>query len=134
MQFKTTAILAALAAAVTASPLVERKPLDVWNPTIISPNASTIWVVGTTVNVTWDTSDQPKQISNGAAVQLRNATGPVGYLKDFNTFDLRTGWVEIEVPDVDPATDYYITLFGDSGNWSDKFAIVDSEEEQETTY
>ncbi|ESK90203.1 hypothetical protein Moror_7737 [Moniliophthora roreri MCA 2997] len=133
MQFKACAILSAIAAtisSVTASPLQARKALDVWAPTIISPDASTVWVVGTTVNVTWDPSNAPVNISNGAAVLLNKGDPPrqVQYLKDFRSFDLRTGWVEVTVPDVEPDTDYFITLFGDSGNWSDKFEIVDSGE------
>ncbi|EEB92329.1 hypothetical protein MPER_09179 [Moniliophthora perniciosa FA553] len=151
MQFKACAILSAIAAtvsSVTASPLQARKALDVWAPTILSPNASTVWVVGTTVNVTWrvsqilhslvllmrpvfnrDTSNAPVNISNGAAVLLNKGDPPkqVQYLKDFRSFDLRSGWVEVSVPNVEPDTDYFITLFGDSGNWSDKFEIVEEE-------
>lgn len=48
---------------------VEKKR-DVFDPTIISPNAQTTWTVGQQVNVTWDTSDAPEQISNGSLVTL----------------------------------------------------------------
>lgn len=42
----------------------------IFNPTITSPTSSTVWTVGTQVNVTWDTSDAPSQISNGGQVTL----------------------------------------------------------------
>ncbi|KAF9261451.1 hypothetical protein L218DRAFT_870148 [Marasmius fiardii PR-910] len=130
MHFKLsalTSVLALFAVASTASPLEARKALDVWNPRITSPNADTVWVVGTKVNVTWDTSDAPQRISSGSAVMLRNSTGPTPadlYLKKVNTFDLRDGTVEVTVPDVPPGTDYVVVLFGDSGNWSPEFEIA----------
>ncbi|KAK1227796.1 hypothetical protein PQX77_009171 [Marasmius sp. AFHP31] len=116
MQFKASAlasVLAFFAASSAASPLEARKNLDVWSPKILQPDASTIWVVGKKFNVTWDTSDAPKQISNGAAVQLRNATGPTpendsSFIKPFRSFNLTDGWVEITVPEVSAGTDYRI--------------------------
>ncbi|KAJ2978330.1 hypothetical protein NQ176_g3876 [Zarea fungicola] len=116
---KTFSVLClALAAAVSAA------PNDVWSPRIIQPNAATVWTVGQTYNVTWDTSGAPEQISNGAAIALRNETQLIQYLAEFHSFSLRDGFKEIIVPDVAAGTDYRIVLFGDSGNWSDKFAIV----------
>lgn len=123
-----TSVLALFAITTTASPLEARKALDVWNPNITSPDATTVWVVGTKVNVTWDTSDAPNQISNRAAVMLRDSTGPVPaenpFLKEFGSFDLRQGTVEVTVPDVQTGSDYRIVLFGDSGNWSPEFNII----------
>ncbi|KAJ8092599.1 hypothetical protein PM082_006924 [Marasmius tenuissimus] len=135
MQFKASAlasVLAFFATSSAASPLEARKTLDVWSPRIIAPDASIVWVVGEKFNVTWDTSDAPKQISNGAAVLLRknDTTAPVEepWLKPFQSFNLTDGWVEITVPsDAKPDTDYQITLFGDSGNWSKKFEIKAAE-------
>lgn len=57
MMFKSSLIATALAyfaassSMASASPVPQ--PLDVWNPTITSPVAGTVWVIGTTVNVTW---------------------------------------------------------------------------------
>lgn len=59
--------LAAFTSSVLAAPIAKR---DVFDPTILSPNADTVWVVGTQVNVTWDTSDAPEDISNGSLVTL----------------------------------------------------------------
>ena len=61
MQF-TLSIASALVAAlaVSASPVslkpavaVARAMLDVWAPTIIPPDASTVWAQGEQYNVTW---------------------------------------------------------------------------------
>ena len=46
---RATAFFALLTAAY-ASPLEKR---DVWTPGILNPNASTVWVVGQSYNVTW---------------------------------------------------------------------------------
>ncbi|KAF9484635.1 hypothetical protein BDN70DRAFT_872148 [Pholiota conissans] len=107
---------------VSASPLslVAKSALDVFVPRIIKPDASTVWVIGQQATVVWDTSDAPESISNGASVYLHNF-GTVA--KDF---DLRAGNVTFLVPYVLPGS-YYITLFGDSGNYSPVFTIVASE-------
>ncbi|KAF9261470.1 hypothetical protein L218DRAFT_905561 [Marasmius fiardii PR-910] len=120
MQFKFTSVLAFIA--VTA---VSAAPLDVWSPRIISPNAKTVWIAGSTVNVTWDTSDAPVLISNQAAITLNrnDLIANEGFLKPFGSFDLRDGSAEVVVPNVETGNDYSITLFGDSGNSSPHFKI-----------
>ncbi|KAK7467645.1 hypothetical protein VKT23_004698 [Stygiomarasmius scandens] len=130
MQFTT--IFATALAAFTATSVngltipTARNVLDVFVPTITSPVTGTVWTIGTAVNVTWDTSNAPENISNGAAVLLRKAGAP--FQNDFlaEGFDLRAGFVTIVVPDVPAGDDYAITLFGDSGNISDEFSIVDA--------
>ncbi|KAK1228170.1 hypothetical protein PQX77_008803 [Marasmius sp. AFHP31] len=128
MQFKvTTAIFVAIAATiVNASPIAKRAAFDVWSPRIISPDADTVWAAGSTVTVTWDTSDAPGSISNGAAITLNKADriASEGFLKEFNSFDLRDGSAEVVVPNVPAGDDYSITLFGDSGNSSPHFKIT----------
>ncbi|KAJ4478461.1 hypothetical protein J3R30DRAFT_3280593 [Lentinula aciculospora] len=130
MQFTliATALMAFAASAVSASPVSNeaRMILDVWAPKIISPNATTVWAEGQQYNVTWDTSDAPVNISNGAAVRLgkdkvlTNTTLASG-------FDLRQGWVTITCPsDVIPGDDYSIILFGDSGDQSEQFTITET--------
>lgn len=47
------ASFAASAAFVNAASHAARSAEIVWDPTITSPNADTVWVVGTIVNVTW---------------------------------------------------------------------------------
>ncbi|KAF9261469.1 hypothetical protein L218DRAFT_1078680 [Marasmius fiardii PR-910] len=129
MQFKLASVLAAAFITLTsvdAAPSVKsRNVLDVWSPKIVSPNANTEWVVGSTVNVTWDTSDAPALISNQAAITLNrnDLIASEGYLKPFGSFDLRDGFTEVVVPNVKPGNDYSITLFGDSGNSSPHFKI-----------
>ena len=90
-----------------------------------------------------DTSNAPELISNGAAVRLNKAGWGQQYLKEFRSFDLRSGSVDVVVPDVEPGNDYSITrtslrhrvppfpwltclctVFGDSGNLSEEFSIV----------
>ncbi|KAL1744331.1 hypothetical protein HDZ31DRAFT_38916 [Schizophyllum fasciatum] len=120
--FFIVSFIATLALAVQAVPVapIARAALDVWVPHILTPNADTVWTIGEKANVTWDTSDAPERISNGAAVQLRKEA-PIGWLAE--GFDLRAGFVEVTVPEVEPDSDYSITLFGDSGNISDEFTI-----------
>ncbi|KAK7455093.1 hypothetical protein VKT23_004676 [Stygiomarasmius scandens] len=119
----------ALAASISGS-LALVVPRDVFVPRIISPNSSTVWVVGSRVNVTWDTSNAPEVITKGSAVALNKGDIPIdkfnhpgGFLAE--GFDLLDGFVEITVPEVESGDDYSITLFGDSGNRSDMFTITE---------
>ncbi|KAI0328182.1 hypothetical protein GY45DRAFT_1210559, partial [Cubamyces sp. BRFM 1775] len=107
-------------------------PRDVWSPPIIKPDAHTVWTAGTTVEVSWDTSTRPRQVTNydGRLV--------LGYLEDGDEtdehldfdhplaegFNLTQGHIQVRVPDVDPANDYVVILFGDSGNRSPRFTIL----------
>ncbi|ESK90214.1 hypothetical protein Moror_7728 [Moniliophthora roreri MCA 2997] len=120
MLFKNIVFTTAFAVFAAASPPVRR---DIWNPKIISPDENTVWVLGTKVNVTWDTSDAPELISGGSAIQLNKADVPTDLPYLLQGFDLRVGWVEIDVPQVNPGNDYSITLFGSSGNRSKKFGV-----------
>jgi len=120
----TSALMAALVASVSAKPVhVAREQLDVFTPTIISPNCTTVWTEGQQYNVTWKTSNAPVNISNVASVRLGvNHTITKTILA--SNFNLRTGWVTITVPsDLTPGN-YSIFLFGDSGDESDQFPIV----------
>ncbi|KAG6832078.1 hypothetical protein H0H92_005500 [Tricholoma furcatifolium] len=105
-------------ASVVSAAVLPRETLDVFTPTITSPTAETVWYMGTQVNVTWSTSNAPVNISNGAAVQLNG----YGYIA--RGFDLRAGWVTVNVPLVSPVQQYQITLFGDSGDVSAPFTIA----------
>ncbi|KAJ3745049.1 hypothetical protein DFH05DRAFT_1492056 [Lentinula detonsa] len=130
MQFTllASALMALAASAVSASPVSNeaRMILDVWAPTIISPNASTVWTEGQQYNVTWDTSNAPVNISNGASVVL-GKDGKLTNTTLVSGFDLRQGWVTVTCPsDVIPEDDYSIVLFGDSGDQSEQFTITTS--------
>ncbi|KIY42926.1 hypothetical protein FISHEDRAFT_23529, partial [Fistulina hepatica ATCC 64428] len=97
---------------------------DVWSPTIISPTTGTVWYTGTIVNVTWcvETADAPVVISNAGEVQLDEGGDNLGIILA-SDFDLRTGYVEVTVPEVSTGDSYEITLYGDSGNISNDFTI-----------
>lgn len=121
-------LLAVLAASVVSfangAAVDARATLDIFDPRIISPNAHTVWVAGKVETVIWDTSNAPVNISNGAAVVLNSAAGPLS--PNLATgFDLRSGSVNVTVPIVPPDR-YSITLFGDSGNRSPMFKILAS--------
>ncbi|KAJ3994618.1 hypothetical protein F5050DRAFT_1575286 [Lentinula boryana] len=105
---------------------------DVYDPPITSPAASTVWEVGQTVTVTWDTTNLPP------ASQLTDPNGTVvlGYMASptdsehlmidsplAQDFPLSDGKVSFTVPSVVTRTDYIIALFGDSGNISPTFTI-----------
>jgi hypothetical protein len=118
------AILAAVSS-VSATP-VAREILDVWAPTIISPNASTIWTKGQQYNVTWSTSNAPVNISNGAAVEMGHDGTILTDQVLAKGFDLRQGWVTVTCPsDLPAGANYSIILFGDSGDQSQQFSLVD---------
>ncbi|KAG6872607.1 hypothetical protein C0995_008352 [Termitomyces sp. Mi166 len=125
MQIKfLLATLASSSLSIVNGAVDARAASDIFSPPIISPNASTIWIVGNVEIVTWNTSSAPVNISNRASVVLR----PAGQLTpDFvlaTDFNLRSGSVNVTVPDTVAPGDYDITLFGDSGNVSPTFEIV----------
>jgi len=127
MQFTTTTFFFALFSTmslVNALP-VQLTTRDVYAPPVLYPNASTIWTVGSKYNVTWDNSNPPKQITNPVGrIQLRkgNTTLPQVLASGFN---ITSGRQEIQVPNVQPGSDYCIVLMGDSGNFSPLFKIED---------
>jgi len=104
---------------------------DVWNPRILAPKSSTIWKAGSSVVVKWDTSNPPKSITN------REGKIVLGYMQDDNNsehlfldkplatgFDIMQGSQKVTVPDMPPSDNYFLVLFGDSGNRSPgKFTI-----------
>ncbi|KAJ6478105.1 hypothetical protein C8R47DRAFT_1075096 [Mycena vitilis] len=137
----TTLLSAAALTAVQAMPFM---PRDVFVPPVLTPTAGEIWTVGSQQNVTWDVSDPPVNITNKQGlILLRKAglttprahpppsivrTGLTVYNAVIlgNGFDILDGTFEVTVPDVLEGTDYSITLFGDSGNFSPVFTITGS--------
>ncbi|KAJ3509183.1 hypothetical protein NLJ89_g5356 [Agrocybe chaxingu] len=124
----TTLLAAAFSMGVQASPLSRR---DVIAPKITSPDANTVWTVGSVVTVTWDTSNFPpdSQITNPIGKVILGFDENDSLNLDFNNplaqdFKLRDGSVQLTVPDVPPRDDYLIVLFGDSGNTSPTFVIT----------
>ncbi|KAF8969664.1 hypothetical protein BDZ97DRAFT_1915209 [Flammula alnicola] len=122
--FFTTLFLLVFVAQASPVNLVAKSTLDVFVPKIIKPDSTTVWVAGQNATVVWDTSDAPASISNGAAVVL-NGYGLHEVLA--RGFNLRDGNVTVCVPSVIPGQ-YNITLFGDSGDYSPTFTIVNQPE------
>lgn len=121
-------VLAFAFAAARAMPISKPHELVVWRPEITYPTQAVEWVVGTTVNVTWDTSDMPPDVTNmeGAILlghpdersEHLNTTHPLA-----GGFSLADGIVYFEVPEVEERWDYVVALLGDSGNISPTFRI-----------
>ncbi|KAI8986070.1 hypothetical protein BD414DRAFT_578180 [Trametes punicea] len=107
---------------VSALPLAVR---DAYAPPVTYPHAGTAWKVGQYHNVTWDTSNAPSQITNQEGQVVLAKGGVLDYEHPLaKNFDILSGHVEIQVPNVEPGDDYTIVLFGDSGNDSDAFTIT----------
>ena len=109
MKFFTTFATTVLAIAASAIAVpVQHAARDVWDPTIITPDATTVWEAGSVVNVTWETDDAPANISNGAAIFLRDNT-TVFQPALAEGFDLRSGSQEVTIPsNITSGTDYRI--------------------------
>ncbi|TFK21968.1 hypothetical protein FA15DRAFT_644801 [Coprinopsis marcescibilis] len=98
--------------------------LDVYTPTVVRPCVDDVWVVGQSYQVVWDTSSPPNQITNtNGVIRLRNGNWTIHepLAKGFKILE-GTAWIKI--PEVEAGNDYRIVLFGDSGNWSQRFRIV----------
>lgn len=98
---------------------------DVFDPPVLVPNANTVWQAGTVQTVVWNASNPPKDISNLAEIVLRiQGNGTFGPTLA-SGFSLLTGSQAIQLPaDLETRDDYFIILFGDSGNVSPDFTIL----------
>ncbi|KAI0372271.1 hypothetical protein BV20DRAFT_940446 [Pilatotrama ljubarskyi] len=104
---------------------------DVFRPQITAPKAGDVWTVGTVQTIAWDTSNIPAAnqnqtglillgfIEDGSIDEHLNTTNPLA-----SNFPITAGSVSVNVPDVTPRDDYVVVLFGDSGNTSPQFSIV----------
>ena len=65
MMFTTTfATLLLSASIILASPVQLIGARNVWVPKILDPNATTVWHIGGTYNVTWALDEKPANITN----------------------------------------------------------------------
>jgi len=97
---------------------------DVWDPRVTCPHAGTTWIVGRHYNVTWDTSNPPKIITDNKGEVVLSNNGMLDYLYPLvQGFDISKGYVEVKVPNVEPGSHYTVIVFGDSGNSSPPFTI-----------
>ncbi|KAG7088281.1 hypothetical protein E1B28_012294 [Marasmius oreades] len=112
---------------------------DVYSPRITSPARGTVWMVGYNATITWDTSNPPQHITNAIGEIV------LGHLNENDSnehldlghplaegFDLRSGTVTVKVPEVKPGENYFVVLFGDSGNTSPPFSIEKLEDDYGT--
>ncbi|KAF8592125.1 hypothetical protein K439DRAFT_1324806 [Ramaria rubella] len=116
--------LACALVGVGASPTLDaRGALEVFDPPILIPNATTVWTAGQTHNVTWDTSSLPPMTPNAGTIVLRTPTAGIGTLA--TGFLLTAGIQSITLPEnLTTENDYFLVLFGDSGNTSPEFTIL----------
>ncbi|KAF5382304.1 hypothetical protein D9757_008476 [Collybiopsis confluens] len=105
---------------------------DVWVPKIITPNATTVWKANSHGEVTWNTSNPPKQITNRKGTILLGHIDPNNPASGLNLdikhplasyVDLSLGKATIQVPANVTAGKYIVVLMGDSGNRSPEFTI-----------
>jgi len=86
--------------------------------------------MGETYNVTWDTSNFPPEEESKTGLILLGHAGNNSENLDINLplanhFLLSKGCVDITIPfGVEERDDFFIVLFGDSGNTSPQFSIV----------
>ncbi|KAF8919069.1 hypothetical protein CPB85DRAFT_951941 [Mucidula mucida] len=98
---------------------------DVFVPPILYPNSSTVWKAGSTHSVT-DASNPPKSITNDQGViMLVNPDGKLQFKNPLaKGFNIMNGKQDVQVPADTVPGNYSIVLFGDSGNRSPQFTIV----------
>ncbi|TEB37639.1 hypothetical protein FA13DRAFT_1726749 [Coprinellus micaceus] len=117
--------LASLYALTTSAVNVYGASLDVYAPPVLEPRNGDIWVAGEKRTVVWDSSSPPKHITNPyGTIRLRKGNHTLDNLNLGSRFSILDGKREVTVPNVAEGDDYRIVLFGDSGNWSETFRIV----------
>ncbi|KJA15863.1 hypothetical protein HYPSUDRAFT_91697 [Hypholoma sublateritium FD-334 SS-4] len=122
-----TTLAAALASSASAISLVVRSAQDVFVPVITSPTSSSVWTVGSTQKVTWETANAPVHITNSIGQVMLVKGGTPTPLVLATGFSILDGTVSFPVPNVINGTDYEIQLFGDSGDFSPAFTITGSD-------
>ncbi|KIM89191.1 hypothetical protein PILCRDRAFT_813102 [Piloderma croceum F 1598] len=97
---------------------------DVYAPPVTYPHKGTVWKVDQLHNVTWDTSNPPKQITNTKGIILLADKGILDVDNPLaQGFNILQGHVVVKVPNVKPGKEFAIVLIGDSGNTSPRFTI-----------
>ncbi|KJA24350.1 hypothetical protein HYPSUDRAFT_162093 [Hypholoma sublateritium FD-334 SS-4] len=113
-----------------AAPVNTPQALIVFNPTITAPTKHMSWPKGSTQEIKWDTENIPAERTATTGVIL------LGYMENDSEnldidhplatgFPLNDGKVTVKMPtDIDSTKDYFVVLFGDSGNKSPVFRIA----------
>ncbi|PIL28293.1 hypothetical protein GSI_09581 [Ganoderma sinense ZZ0214-1] len=121
--FAFATVQPALGASVT---LASRSTSAIFNPPVTYPTAGTVWTVGQNLNVTWDLSNAPQNVTDTEGLILLRKSGVTTPLILQHNFSIFDGAVTIAVPLVVEGDDYSIILMGDSGNVSPDFTITGS--------
>ncbi|KAF4617653.1 hypothetical protein D9613_005678 [Agrocybe pediades] len=126
--FFATLLLAASSS--LAAPINSPQELIVFNPPITSPKASAAWPMGSKQVVRWDIAEIPEsRINTTGVILLGHMTDGTDEHLDIEHplatgFPIKQGFVEVTMPQgIDARDDYFVVLFGDSGNKSPKFKI-----------
>ncbi|KAI0326015.1 hypothetical protein GY45DRAFT_1339759 [Cubamyces sp. BRFM 1775] len=122
----SVAVLGMFFQVAAAVPAAEVDKRTVFTPLVTYPHTGTVWYKGQTHNVTWDTSDAPSSITGryGGRIQLRKGDTTTPLVLQSN-FDVLLGRIEVVVPWVLSDTDYSLVFFGDSGDLSEQFTIME---------
>ncbi|PFH53287.1 hypothetical protein AMATHDRAFT_45563 [Amanita thiersii Skay4041] len=102
----------------------------VFSPQITNPKSNVTWLTGSTHNVTWDTTKIPEEKRNLTGLILLGHAGNNSENLDIEhplatNFPIKDGTVAVTIPmNKEPRDDYFVVLFGDSGNTSEKFKLV----------
>ncbi|TFK39033.1 hypothetical protein BDQ12DRAFT_722880 [Crucibulum laeve] len=120
----------AFAVASLAAPTTTLQSLIVFTPHITYPNKHDIfWHRGSSHNVTWETSKIPPEAINSTGMILLGHSGNNSENLDIDhplatRFPINKGSVVVKIPaDIEQRKDYFVVLFGDSGNKSPEFEI-----------
>ncbi|KAF8904102.1 hypothetical protein CPB84DRAFT_1745932 [Gymnopilus junonius] len=112
-----------------AAPINGPQELIVFNPPVLSPHASSSWAAGSEQVVRWNTSGIPAQRLTTTGVILLGHMENNGENLDIthplaSGFRITAGSVKVILPkNITARNDYFIVLFGDSGNKSPNFKI-----------
>ncbi|KAG2145888.1 hypothetical protein DEU56DRAFT_788666 [Suillus clintonianus] len=127
--FAFTTLLCTISSLALLALSLPLKLRDVVDPPITSPTAGTVWHVGDKQLVTWSTSGLSSNITNpvGMLVLGYSYNNSENLMLDSplaTNINYTLGQVLITVPDVETREDYIVVLFGDSGNASPEFTII----------
>ncbi|PSR70703.1 hypothetical protein PHLCEN_2v13433 [Hermanssonia centrifuga] len=108
----------------TAIPAFDLQGREAFAPVVVTPNASTFWIIGTLASVSWDASTVPSDADPLPWLALYNTSsfGSAIYITTLaSDFDAHAGSVEFTVPDVDIGS--YFVMMAAWGQDSPHFRI-----------
>ncbi|KAG2060625.1 hypothetical protein BDR06DRAFT_993358 [Suillus hirtellus] len=137
MMFALTTLLFVISSLISLTLSLPLNLRDVVDPPITSPTADTVWQVGEKQLVTWSTDDLSPNVTNPVGMLV------LGYMYNNSenlmlssplatNINYTDGQALITVPDVETREDYIVVLFGDSGNASPEFTIINDSSSSST--